>query len=86
MQVGNEQDSKMIGKYGLGLRNERGEKWVQWCTEHSQVITNTCFDEHPRRLWTWKSPGGDTKNQIRLCHHQQTLQKRRFTLKNKPKC
>ena len=54
----------MIGKYGLGSRNERGEKWVQWCTANCQVITNTCFKEHPRRLWTWKSPGGDTKNQI----------------------
>ncbi len=63
-KVENEQDSEMIGKHGLGSRNDRGEKWVQWCTANCQVITNTCFEEHPRRLWTWKSPGGDTKNQI----------------------
>ena len=54
----------MAGKYGLGSRNERGNRWVQWCAAHSQVITNTCFQEHLRRLWTWGSPGGDVKNQI----------------------
>ncbi|MCH9665805.1 MAG: hypothetical protein K0U41_08180 [Gammaproteobacteria bacterium] len=63
-KVGKEQKCEIVGKHGLGSRNERGEKWVQWCTANNQVITNTWFEEHPRRLWTWKSPGGDTKNQI----------------------
>ena len=30
---------------------------------HNQVITNTWFKHHPRRLWTWKRPGGNIKNQ-----------------------
>lgn len=25
---------------------------------------NTCFTEHSRKLWTWRSPDGITKNQI----------------------
>ncbi|XP_042883267.1 uncharacterized protein LOC122260182 [Penaeus japonicus] len=54
----------IIGKHGLGIRNERGDRWVQWCKRHNQIITNTCFQDHPRRLWTWRSPGGNIKNQI----------------------
>ncbi|XP_042862524.1 craniofacial development protein 2-like [Penaeus japonicus] len=54
----------IIGKHGLGIRNERGDRWIQWCKRHNQIITNTCFQDHPRRLWTWRSPGGNIKNQI----------------------
>ena len=28
------------------------------------VITNTWFKEHPRRVYTWKSPGDIVRNQI----------------------
>ena len=28
------------------------------------MITNTWFEQHPRKLWTWKSPDNVTKNQI----------------------
>ena len=28
------------------------------------MISNTWFKHHPRKLWTWKSPGGRYKNQI----------------------
>lgn len=63
-KVGEEQDSDVAGKHGLGTRSERGERWVQWCTANDQIITNTWFENHPRRLWTWRSPGGDVKNQI----------------------
>ena len=28
------------------------------------IIGNTWFKQHPRRLWTWKSPDDNTKNQI----------------------
>ncbi|MGX9987587.1 reverse transcriptase domain-containing protein [Soonwooa purpurea] len=63
-KVGSDTAGETTGKYGLGTRNERGEKWVQWCTANDQIITNTWFQEHPRRLWTWRSPGGEIKNQI----------------------
>ena len=62
--MGKEQSSEVTGHHGLGERNEQGNKWVQWCSSNRQVITNAWFEKHPRRLWTWKSPGGDTKNQI----------------------
>ena len=63
-KVGHGAEGKIKGKYGLGEQNERGERFVQWCAAKEQVITNTWFQEHPRRLWTWRSPGGETKNQI----------------------
>ena len=54
----------IVGKHGLGNRNERGEKWIEWCTANSQVILNSWFKQHERRLWTWKSPADRTRNQI----------------------
>ena len=51
-------------KFGLGNQNERGERWVQWCDENEQVITNTWFEQHPKRSWTWRSPDWSVKNQV----------------------
>ncbi|KAJ2942978.1 hypothetical protein O0L34_g15168 [Tuta absoluta] len=53
-----------VGKYGLGDRNERGEMWLQFCTENSLTIMNTCFQNHPRRLYTWIMPGDRARYQI----------------------
>ena len=63
-KVGQGQDGKTVGEFGLGERNERGDRWVQWCEANNMVITNTWFKEHPRRIYTWKSPGDRTRNQI----------------------
>ncbi|XP_047511711.1 craniofacial development protein 2-like [Pieris napi] len=46
----------VIGPYGLGVRNERGEALIEFCQEHELVVTNTLFKHHPRRLYTWTSP------------------------------
>jgi len=63
-KVGNQSEEKTAGPYGLGERNERGEKLIEWATVNNMMITNTWFKQHPRRQWTWKSPGGEVKNQI----------------------
>ena len=60
-KVGWGRQDDTVGKYGLGRRNERGEKWIEWCSQFLQVISNTWFKHHPRRLWMWKSPREDTK-------------------------
>ena len=31
----------MVGGYGLGSRNERGDLLVDWCREYSIAVTNT---------------------------------------------
>ncbi|KAL0852617.1 hypothetical protein ABMA27_016929 [Loxostege sticticalis] len=54
----------VVGKYGLGERNDRGEMFLQFCAENSLTIMNTCFENHPRRLYTWVMPGDRARNQI----------------------
>jgi len=48
----------------LGARNEWGQRLLQFCQENGMVIANTMFKHHPRRLYTWKSPGDRFRNQI----------------------
>ena len=56
--------SEVTGKFGLGIRNETGQRLIEFCQENALVITNTLFKQHKRRLYTWTSPDGQTK--IRL--------------------
>ena len=63
-KVGSERYDDFTGKYGLEIRNERGQRWVDWCNANYQIISNTWFKAYPRRRWTWKSPGGNFRNQI----------------------
>ncbi|BFZ16297.1 hypothetical protein BsWGS_19336 [Bradybaena similaris] len=63
-KVGNQGDGCTVGNHGLGERNERGYKLVEWAKEQEMIVGNTWFQQHPRRLWTWRSPDGKTRNQI----------------------
>ena len=63
-KVGEGRSGKIVEDFGLGVRNERGERFVEWCTNHNQIITNTWFKHHNRRRWAWRSPNGVVKNQI----------------------
>ena len=53
-----------VGYFGMGARNQRGERFLQFCIENSLTVTNTLFQQHVRRLYIWTSPGGEYKNQI----------------------
>ena len=63
-KVGKEEVPSVAGKYGLGNRNENGDRLVEFCQEYKMVIANTHFKHHPRRLYTWISPGDRCRNQI----------------------
>ena len=45
-------------KLGLGVKNEAGQKLIEFCQENTLVIANTHFQQHRRRLYTWTSPDG----------------------------
>ncbi|GFN78082.1 craniofacial development protein 2-like [Plakobranchus ocellatus] len=63
-KVGTEKVDDIVGKHGLGIRTERGEKLIEWCQTNNIIVGNTWFQQPPRRKWTWKSPGDETRNQI----------------------
>ena len=49
---------------GLGIRNEAGQRFTEFCQENAVVIANTLFQQHKRRRYTWTSPMVNTE--IRL--------------------
>ena len=46
------------------MRNEVGQRLIEFCQENALVIANTLFLQHKRRLYTWASPDGQHQNQI----------------------
>ena len=57
-KVGSQETPGVTGKFGLGMRNEAGQRLIEFCQENSLVIANTLFQPHKRRLYTWTSPDG----------------------------
>ena len=57
-KVGSQETPGVTGKFGLGIRNEAGQRLIEFCQENSLVIANTLFQQYKRRLYTWTSPNG----------------------------
>ena len=55
-KVGSQEIPGVTGKFGLGIRNEAGQRLIEFCQENALVIANTLFQQHKRRLYTWISP------------------------------
>ena len=62
-KVGSQETPGVTGKFGLGIRNEAGQRLIAFCQENPLVIANTLFQQHKRRLYTWTSPAGQHRNQ-----------------------
>ncbi|XP_072025119.1 craniofacial development protein 2-like [Amphiura filiformis] len=60
----NEGCESIMGKHGLGVRNDNGERLVDFCNLNNLVITGTIFPHRQIHKQTWVSPDGRTKNQI----------------------
>ena len=58
------QTERATGCFGLGQRNERGHTLVEWATSKNFKIINTQVQNKAGRRWTWRSPDGNTKNEI----------------------
>ena len=63
-KVGSQETSGVTGKFGLGARNEAGQRLIEFSQENALVIANTLFQQHKRTLYTWTSPDGQHRNQI----------------------
>ena len=49
-KVGSQEKPGVTGKFGLGMRNEAGQRLMEFCQENAMVIANTLFQQHKRRL------------------------------------
>ena len=63
-KVGSQETHGVTGEFGLGVENEAGQRLIEFCQENALVITNTLFQQHKRRLYTWTSPDGQHQNQM----------------------
>ena len=63
-KVGSQETPGVTGKFDLGMRNEAGQRLIEFCQENALVIANNLFQQHKRRLYTWTSPDGQHQNQI----------------------
>ena len=56
-KVGSQETPGITGKFGFGIRNEAGQRLIEFCQENTLVIANSLFQQH-KRLYTWTSPDG----------------------------
>ena len=60
---GSQETPGVTGKFGLGIRNEAGQRLIGFCQENALVIANTFFQQHRRRLHMditrWSTPKSD---------------------------
>ena len=55
-KVGSQETTGVTGKFGLGIQKEAGQRLIEFCQENALVIANTLFQQHKRRLYTWRAP------------------------------
>ena len=63
-KVGSQKTPGVVGKFGLGVRNEAGQRLIDFCQKNVLVTANTLFQQHKKRSYTRTSPDGQHRNQI----------------------
>ncbi|GFN98810.1 craniofacial development protein 2-like [Plakobranchus ocellatus] len=63
-KVGDEREEDVVGPSGIWIVNGHGNRLIEWCQVNDFTITNTRYQNHPRRHWTWKSPVDRSRNKI----------------------
>jgi hypothetical protein len=61
--VGEGQEGAAVGKCGLAVRNNSGQRRIDFRKEKELIITNTIFQQHPRRRYTWVKPADTARYQ-----------------------
>ena len=67
-KVGSQEIPGVMGKFGLVVQYEAGQRLIEFCQENTLVIANTLFQRHKRRLYTWTSPSNSSRD---VDHHGQ---------------
>ena len=62
--LGNEKMPCVIAAHGTGIRNNSGQRLLEFCSVNYLFVTNIGFRHDLRRNTTWISPDGRTKNDI----------------------
>ena len=47
-KVGSQEIAGVMGKFGLGVQNEAGQRLIEFSQENALVIANTLFQQHKR--------------------------------------
>ena len=47
-KVGSQETPRVIGKFGLGVQNEAGQRLIEFFQENALVIANTLLQQHKR--------------------------------------
>ena len=61
-KVGSQETLGVAGKFGLGIRNEAGQRLIEFCQENALVIANTLFQQHQTLhmdITRWSTPKSD---------------------------
>ena len=63
-KVGSQETPGVTGKFGLGMRNEAGQRLIEFCQENALVTANTLFQQHEKTLHMgitrWSTPKSDS--------------------------
>ena len=55
-KIGSQETPGIIGKFGLGMQNEAGQRLIEFCQENALVTANTLFQQHKSWFYTWTTP------------------------------
>ena len=61
-KVGSQETPGVTVKFGLGVRNEAGQRLIEFCQENALVIANTLFQQHKTLhmdITRWSTPKSD---------------------------
>ena len=54
----------ITSRFGVGVRNESGQRLTEFCQKNMVVLANTLSQQPKRCLCTWTSPDGQYQNQM----------------------
>ena len=63
-KAGSQETPGVTGKFGLGIRNEAGQRLIEFCQENALVIANTLFQKTQEKtlhmdITRWSTPKSD---------------------------